>query len=747
MTVESTTNRAQYATNGTTGPWTVPWQFYAKGDVQVIYADASGNETVLGDSDYSVTGTGDESGGTVTTTTAYGSGGTITLLMAFEALQEVDYTETDAFPAETHERALDLLTRLVQQIKEVTGRALVIAPSENNTVVLPKASARANKSLAFDSDGDLTVLVPTSGSAADVLVQLANSASASLGPALVGYDPALAYAAGTVGHALTRHGVLVDAESGIDSSGATDCTLTLQTLIDANKGKRIVFASGIWMIGGLSLNGSSYNNTQIAMLPGAKFKLAPDGGNSTFGGAWVGLLIKDCSGVQLINVNWDGNKAAMTATREQIGCIGIAGATDYLISGGTITEIQGDGIWVGQSDWLSNSTVPLRGRITGVRGRNATASGRNFITVISCNDLEIDHVDSRLIGGVINGTTMPAGICVEPDQSYHTVNDLRIHSSYVMAAGTSGVAILGKSLTGVDASEDWNCTNCSVKDVSVRLVTGVSAGPAFSRITGLDLDIEVTQESGTRRKLLVIDAAERVYGRCVTRGGSVNVSVGEAYRVRDFGLEVQAYDYENAGLKTCDVDYGMFKGVIYGALNNINSFAIQLDAAGRTVTQTAVTYSIDARADGNNLRAVRLEPGAGTLTFTNTRLANCDMSGYSTISNGLMDAGLYLPASNVVGLTDDAPAVAFTSLDATPSVGLPARHFACANAAPTSITMFDDGYDNREFVLRMDNNTTIVHDIAKIITGTATNITGRTSNDHVMFRRISGIWFEQSRSW
>ncbi len=47
MTVESITNRAQYATNGTTGPFTVPFYFLADGDLQVIHTDSDGNETTL----------------------------------------------------------------------------------------------------------------------------------------------------------------------------------------------------------------------------------------------------------------------------------------------------------------------------------------------------------------------------------------------------------------------------------------------------------------------------------------------------------------------------------------------------------------------------------------------------------------------------------------------------------------------------------------------------------------------------
>lgn len=91
MTVESTTRRAQYDTNGTTGPWTVPFYFLANADLEVIYTDAAGLETTLTlTTHYSVTGAGVPAGGTVTTVASYASGGTITVLRSVAILQETD---------------------------------------------------------------------------------------------------------------------------------------------------------------------------------------------------------------------------------------------------------------------------------------------------------------------------------------------------------------------------------------------------------------------------------------------------------------------------------------------------------------------------------------------------------------------------------------------------------------------------------------------------------------------------------
>lgn len=566
---------------------------------------------------------------------------------------------------------------------------------------------------------------------------------ATRGAGLAGYGPELAYGPDSVGGALSRIGVVVNADTSLATNGSVNVGADIQDIINANKGRRIfLVGTATYLVSGITLSGSTYDGTVIECIGNITLKLAPDGGGNTFGGAWLGMLIKDCQGVELRNLCWDGNRGAMTA-REQIACVGVAGAADYKIVGGRIREIRGDGIWVGQSDWLSNSTAPVRGRISGVRGYNSAVDGRNFITVISADDLEIDGIDSRQIGGVIGGTTMPGGICVEPDHGYHTCRDIRIRDSFIESAGTSGVAILGKSITGVDASKDWNATNCSVKNVDVRLISGAVQGPAFTRIAGLDLDVRVAQVSGTRRKLLVVDGVSKVSGRAAVSGGSVNVALGAGLRVENGELHITSLDYSETGLRTTDLGNLTLRGRIYGATAATYHFAIQAHSEGRTVTQTGVTYSIDAPYDGNNLRAFRNEPGS-TVSFSGCRVANCDWSGYSSI-DATIDTDLR--AANVVGLTEDAPAKAFADGDTTPSVGRGVRHFACANSGSTSITMFDDGYDNREFTLRLDSNTTIVHNTSNIRLKGATNITGRTSDDHVTFRRISGIWFEQSRSW
>jgi hypothetical protein len=186
MTVESTTRRAQYSTNGTTGPWTVPFYFLANADLEVIHTDAAGVETALAlTTHYSVAGAGVPAGGTVTTVSAYASGGTITVLRNVAILQETDYVETDAFPAAAHETALDRLTMIDQQQSEEIDRALKFPASDDASAAIPSATARASKLLGFDASGNVAVVTPNSQDAAAVTLSLA-SAGAGTGSDTVG---------------------------------------------------------------------------------------------------------------------------------------------------------------------------------------------------------------------------------------------------------------------------------------------------------------------------------------------------------------------------------------------------------------------------------------------------------------------------------------------------------------------------------------------------------------------------------
>lgn len=143
MTVQTETSRSgPYAGSGTTGPFTVGFRFLDNTHLQVIRTSVGGIDTTLVvTTDYSVSGAGGSSG-TVTLVTALASGERLTIIRDVPFTQLADYVDNDAFPAESHENALDLLTMQTQQNKETLDRALTLpatATSVSTELPIPEA--------------------------------------------------------------------------------------------------------------------------------------------------------------------------------------------------------------------------------------------------------------------------------------------------------------------------------------------------------------------------------------------------------------------------------------------------------------------------------------------------------------------------------------------------------------------------------------------------------------------------------
>jgi hypothetical protein len=74
-----------------------------------------------------------------------------------------------------------------QTAAEITELRNLRAPVGETLSEMPNAAARANKLQAYDSTGNPIFVLPGTGTASDVLIQLANQTNTSLGAALLGY--------------------------------------------------------------------------------------------------------------------------------------------------------------------------------------------------------------------------------------------------------------------------------------------------------------------------------------------------------------------------------------------------------------------------------------------------------------------------------------------------------------------------------------------------------------------------------
>ena len=181
MTVSTTIVRKIYSGDGSTTTFAYVFKIFATSDLQVIIRSATGVELLKQiDTDYTLTGVGNTSGGNV----VFESGKiptnteTVVLIRNVPQTQAIDYIANDPFPAETHEEGLDRATMTIQQMQEELDRSFKV--SKTNTILSSEftdsATTRASKTLGFDSNGNLTTVadfLPAGGDSA--LFQYATS--------------------------------------------------------------------------------------------------------------------------------------------------------------------------------------------------------------------------------------------------------------------------------------------------------------------------------------------------------------------------------------------------------------------------------------------------------------------------------------------------------------------------------------------------------------------------------------------
>ena len=168
MTVQTETSRSgPYAGAGTTGPFTVGFRFLSGAHLRVIRTSVLGVDTTLVlDTDYTASGAGAASG-TVTLTSALAVGEKLTIIRDVPFTQTADYVAGDAFPAESHEDALDLLTMQTQQIKDDLDRSLTLPPTSIGvSTELP--AAQASHLIGWDETGGGLTNVPVASLATAV---------------------------------------------------------------------------------------------------------------------------------------------------------------------------------------------------------------------------------------------------------------------------------------------------------------------------------------------------------------------------------------------------------------------------------------------------------------------------------------------------------------------------------------------------------------------------------------------------
>jgi hypothetical protein len=143
-----------YDGNDIADTFSYTFKIFDKSEVSVYETDDTGVETLLTvDSDYTVTGVGNDAGGTITRTAgALPTGYQWFIRSNFEETQLTAFTSQGPFFPDLHENAMDKLTLLIQQILDKLTRTFTLSDSYTGPLPLSLEDPDAGKVLRWNQD-------------------------------------------------------------------------------------------------------------------------------------------------------------------------------------------------------------------------------------------------------------------------------------------------------------------------------------------------------------------------------------------------------------------------------------------------------------------------------------------------------------------------------------------------------------------------------------------------------------------
>jgi len=151
--------RIQYTADGVQTAFTYPFPIFKDGDIQA-YEDTT--LKVLA-TDYTVSGAGISTGGTVTFLMAPASGGVVTLDRRLAIQRTTDFQQSGEFRSKVINDELDYQTAVLQQIADDQARSAQLATTETATVDPTLPSPQADTTLMWNPTATGFVNGPTAG--------------------------------------------------------------------------------------------------------------------------------------------------------------------------------------------------------------------------------------------------------------------------------------------------------------------------------------------------------------------------------------------------------------------------------------------------------------------------------------------------------------------------------------------------------------------------------------------------------
>lgn len=280
----------------------------------------------------------------------------------------------------------------------------------------------------------------------------------------------------------------------------------------------------------------------------------------------VGSLLKvdGCFNVTIPEINFDGNglnngcveNVAYTPNQEQKHCLSISNSSHVRIDDFYVLNPCGDGIYI------TNGCKDIK--IKNVKGKADAQIGRNLVSLIHCEDINIDYIYSDNIGHF----DMPGGFDIEPNHATEVVRNVFIGQVNITGGGTCPFAI--------QATNSATTENIFVNSVNLIRTNIIDPGKEINSVIVSGSNVHIDKISAINNTIynptfIVIEN----HGK-TTKGIYIKSSYAEnCYRGITFGYRAMV---ENIEIKAV-IRNAKFDGVDFFNANNVK-LEIDIDSVG-----------------------------------------------------------------------------------------------------------------------------------------------------------------------
>lgn len=543
MTVTTATSRIEYAGDGSTTAFSVPFYFLANGDLKVYQADTLKTITTH----YTVTGAGNPAGGTVTFVAAPGSSDDVVIYRDPAITQSTDYVENDPFPAESHETALDRLTMIAQRSRDLLTRAVRLPDSEADaaSMTLPEKASRLSHVIGFDTLGNLTTYTAQAGTS---LIDLA----ASTGSDLIGFIQSGTGAVLRTAQDKMRESVTVQDFGASSSVSASVNTAAFNNaLASGAKVVEVINDGGTYLIDGTITVPSGV--TLIGRgLPVIK---AADGAFPS--GGYVFQLSSATNSVidgVKIDANRQNNGASMYGIYGSL-CVGCSVMGCYIINfeygifflGGNTLRISGntvdDGVYYGITVKLNDKTADC------------------YNIVITQN--ECKNITTGGTGGAVDGQGIIVyGVTDLLSANYKNITDVIVSTNICHTNGRGGISIVAVSNFII---ADNNCyDNLNNTDLACGIL--ISEAANNGSITGNTCNNNY--DAGILLDVVDQENNRFPYGRLSVTGNTCAANIQAGIKVNSMPFSTITGNHIDGRRLGTNTQYGIFFSK--GGFNNVS---------------------------------------------------------------------------------------------------------------------------------------------------------------------------------